>query len=146
MEGEFTNFCRQYYELLLQLEKQEKRFNTLLNKALPYTGQIIVAELDAIISCNRKIQKVRTALDDIITSKQKTERTILQILAYFEIPPHTTLRCEVSGEMELEIWADDENVVHCIKTKDLNPVEEDPNVITIRMTTSNFVWKDDDEY
>ncbi len=142
---EFTNYCKQYYTLQVQLEKQETRFNTLLQNALPYTGQTNVAELDAIISCNRKIQKVRAQADDTIAARQKTAKIILQILAYFEIPPHTRLTCEIPGEMELELWADDENMVHCIKTKTLDPLEDDPNVITIHMTDSDFVWRDEED-
>jgi hypothetical protein len=145
MEGEFTNYCKQYYQLLVLLDKQETRFNNLLANAFTYTGQTDVGELDAIISCNRKIQKVRKQADDTIAARQKTAKIILQILAYFEIPPNTRLTCEIPGEMEVEVWADDESTVHCLKTKTLDPLEDDPNIITIHLTDSDFVWRDEED-
>jgi hypothetical protein len=145
MEGEFTNFCKRYYELLLQVEEKEMRFLNLLDNALPYTGQTDVSELDAIIHCNRRIQKVRSTADDVIEAKQETEDTILKILEYFEIPPNTRLTCEVPGEYELKVWADDENTVHCYKTKDLAPLEVDEHIITIPFTDSRNDWEDGED-
>lgn len=146
MEGEFTNYCKQYYELLLQVEEKEHRFIDLLDNALPYTGQTDVAELDAIIHCNRRIQKIRSIADDVIDAKQETEGIILKILEYFEIPINTRLTCEVSGLYELRVWADEENTVHCYKTKDLAPLEEDENIITIDCNDQLNSWEDDEDF
>jgi len=146
MEGEFTNFCKRYYELLLQVEEKEHRFIDLLDNALPYTGQTDVAELDAIIYCNRRIQKVRSMADDVIEAKQETEGIILKILEYFEIPTNTRLTCEVPGLYELRVWADEENTVHCYKMKDLAPLEEDENIITIDCNDRRNSWEDDEDF
>jgi hypothetical protein len=144
MEGEFTNFCKQYYELLLQVEEKEHRFIDMLDNALPYTGQTDVSELDAIIHCNRRIQKMRSIADDMIDAKQETEATILKILEYFEIPINTRLTCEIPGLYELKVWADEENTVHCYKIRDLAPLEQDENIITIQMTDKRNDWEDEE--
>ena len=145
MEGEFTNFCKRYYELLLQVEEKEHRFIDLLDNALPYTGQTDISELDAIIHCNRRIQKIRSIADDVIEAKQETEDIILKILEYFEIPPNTRLTCEIPGLYELIVWADGENTVHCYKTHDLAPLEEDENIITIPFTDSRNDWEEEED-
>jgi hypothetical protein len=145
MEGEFTNFCKQYYELLQQVEEKEHRFIDLLDNALPYTGQTNISELDAIIRSNRRIQKVRSLADDVIEAKQETGDTILQILEYFEIPINTKLTCEVPGLYELRVWADEENTVHCYKIKDLAPLEEDEDIITIPFTDSRNDWEEEED-
>ena len=64
MNGEFTNYCKQYYNLMNQLDEQEARFETLLENALPYTGQTEIKELDAILSCNVKVLKARADADE----------------------------------------------------------------------------------
>ena len=146
MEGEFTNYCKRYYELLLQVEEKEHRFIDLLDKALPYTGQTNVAELDAIIRCNRRIQKIRSTADDVIDAKQETEAIILKILEYFEIPINTQLTCEVPGLYELRVWADEEKTVHCYKTRDLALLEQDESIITIQMTDKRNDWEDEEDF
>src|ERR1700744_632778 len=145
MEGEFTNYCKQYYELLQQVEEKEHRFIDLLDNALPYNGQSNIAELDAILKCNRRIIKAHNPLEGIIEAKQETEDTILKILEYFEIPANTRLTCEVPGLYELIVWADEEKTVHCYKIKDLAPLEQDENIITIQMTDKRNGWEDDEE-
>lgn len=146
MEREFTNFCKRYYELLQQIDKNEHRLIDMIDNALPYTGQTCIAELDAILSYNRKAQKLNEALFDVIEAKQETEDTILKILEYFEIPINTRLTCEVPGLYELRVWADEENTVHCYKTKDLAPLEEDENIITIQFTDNRNSWEDDEDF
>jgi len=143
--GEFTNYCKRYYELLQQVEEKEHRFIDLLDNALPYTGQTNISELNAIIRCNRRIQKVRSIADDVIDAKQETEATIIKILEYFEIPPDTCLTCEVPGFYELQLWLDEEQAVNCIKTHDLAPLEEDENIITIPCIDTRNNWEEDEE-
>jgi len=144
MEGEFTNFCKHYYELQLQLEQVEARFKTLLKNAPPYTGQTCVAELDAIISYNRRVQKARDTSLECAAAKERTGHIIKQILAYFEIPPHTMLTCEIPGQYELTIW-DDELWLNCIKTKQLAPLEESGNIISIPLIGKRYNSVDEEE-
>src|SRR6202012_1598050 len=119
MTGEFTDMCRTYYGQQCLLTKLEKRFARMLADALPYTGQTHISELDAIIACNRAIQKARDEAEDCKAAKQKTANTILKVLAYFEIQPNTKLTCEVPGEFELQLWAEEDNTIHCLKTKEI---------------------------
>lgn len=145
MEGEFTNYCKRYYEQLQNWDVLEDKFEALLENALPYTGQTEVGELDAIIRCNRRILKARTAADECIKILQQTAQTITQILAYFEIPANTTLTCEVPGFYILQLWLDDEQGINCIKTQDLAPLEQDESIITIHMTDKRNDWEDDED-
>lgn len=145
MKGEFTNYCKRFYDLLCQWTELEWRFNKLLNEAMPYTGQTAISELDAILHTSRRIQKARAKADECITQLQQTEQTLSQIFAWFEIQPNTVLTCEVTGFFELELWMDDDNNVHCIKTKDLAPLEKDANIITIHFADKTYVSADDDE-
>jgi len=145
MEGELTNFCRTYYGQLCLHRQLERRFTRLLANALPYTGQTNVNELDAVIRCNREIQQARTEAEDAKAAMQKTAGTLLKIFAYFEMPPDTKLQCEVPGEFELQVWAEEDNSVHCIKTKDLNPLKGDPSVIIIKLKDDPYSFDDDDE-
>jgi len=145
MDGEFTNYCKRYYELLQQVDEKERRLINLIDNALPYTGQTDVAELDAILKCNRRILKASDATDDAIEAKQETEATILQILEYFEIPANTRLRCEVPGFYELIMWADEEKTVHCYKIKDLAPLEQDENIIKIQLNYNRDSWEDNED-
>lgn len=145
MEGEFTSYCRQYYSLQQLLAQQETQFNTLLANALPYTGQTNITELDAIIKCNRKVQQARAEADNTIAEKRQTEQVILQIMAYFEVSPNTELTCEIPGEAELMLWADEENDLYCIKTKDLAPLEDDLDIITIHMNDNRYSFTEDDD-
>lgn len=143
--GEFTNFCKRYYELLQQWNELENRFEELLENAIPYTGQTDAAELDAIIRCNRRIQKARAAADECINDLQQIAHIITKILEYFEVPPYTRLTCEVPGFYELELWLDDEQAVNCIKTHDLAPLEEDENTITIHCIDTRNNWEEDED-
>ena len=145
MNGEFTNYCKQYYNLMNQLDEQEARFETLLENALPYTGQTEIKELDAILSCNVKVLKARTEADETRVALNKTEKTILLIMAYFEIEPDTKLICEIPGEVELEMYTKENNRLYCFKTRDLAPLEKDPNVITIEMNYNRYVSADDED-
>jgi hypothetical protein len=145
MNGEFTNYCKQYYNLMLQLYQQEAHFETLLENALPYTGQTNIIELDAILRCNGKILKARADADETRAALHKTEKTILLIMVYFEIQPETKLICEIAGEVKLEIYTKENNRLYCFKTKDLAPLEKDPNMITIEMNHNRYVRDDEDD-
>ena len=45
---------------------------------------------------------------------------------------------EVTGEFELQLWADEDHTVQCRKTKDLNPLKGDPNVIVIKLVADPY--------
>ena len=122
----------------------ERRFHRLLANALPYTGQTDVSELDAIISCNREIQKAKAEADDGKAAMHQTGRTILNIMAYFEIAAGTILTCEIPGEFELQVWADEDHTIQCRKTKDLNPLKGDPNVIVIKLVADPYNFDEGD--
>ena len=145
MNGEFNGYCSQYYNLTQLLAEQQEHFNTLLDNALPYTGQTNISELDAIIKCNRKIQKAKKRADDTADELQKTERTILMIMEYFGIPPQTVLVGEVTEQFLFEIWADETDTVHIEKIKDLVPPVDDENIIKIKIRYSRNEVTDDDD-
>jgi hypothetical protein len=132
MESEFTNFCSHYYELTLQLEESEAHFHYLLANALPYSGQTNLNELDAIIECNREVQEAKTLADNIVECMRGTESNILKIMQYFEIPPHTKLQGEIPGDVQFEIWADENDTIHILKTKDLAPLADHQNVYVVK--------------
>ena len=145
MEGEFTNFCKRYYELLQNWDKLEDRYEALVENMIPYTKQTDVGELDTILRCHRRIKKARDAADSCIADLQQTEDILKQILAYFEIEPNIKPKCEIPGSFELELWLDDEQGVNCIKTHDLSPLEDDENIITIPCADTRNNWEDDDD-
>jgi hypothetical protein len=145
MNGEFNGYCSRYYNLTQLLAEQQEQFNTLLDNALPYTGQTNLSELDAIIKCNRKIQRAKARVDDTIVKLNETERTILLIMEYFGIPPHTVLFGEVPEMLLFEIWADDSDTIHIQKIKDLAPPVDEENIIKIKIRHSRNEVMDDDD-
>jgi hypothetical protein len=145
MQGELTYYCQRFYEMDNHFIKHDERFYHLVKKALPYTKQTNATELDAIMQSNRKVQKAYGTVQDIIKEKNEAEKAILQIMEYFEVPKETKLTCILPGEAELEIWADEDNRVQCIKTKSLAPLVADPNLIVIRLVADQFALDDDEE-
>ena len=143
MNGEFNGYCSHYYNLTQLLAEQQEHLSTLLDNALPYTGQTNVSELDAIIKCHRKIQRAKVRVDSIVDELQKTERIILLVMQYFGIPPGTRLVGEVIEQLLFEIWADDTDAIHTKKIKDLVPPVDDENIIKIRMRHSRNEVMDD---
>ncbi|MDP9076721.1 MAG: hypothetical protein M3O71_04795 [Bacteroidota bacterium] len=143
MNNEFTSWCSHYYHLTQLLEKRNQRFAGLLADALPYTNQRHLSDLDAIIACNRKVQAAKAKADQTFEELEKARRTILAIMAYFEIPPRTVLTGEIPGEMEYEVWANDKDQVFIGKIRDLPKEPLDPNIIRIKI--ANWNKSDDDE-
>lgn len=135
MNGEFTAACANYYRLnqkLSEEEEEEAYFQNLLQNAIPHTGQTKLAELDQVIACNRKVQQTRDDVDQVQQQLREAEALIMKMMQYFEMPPNTILTGIVPGEMEFEIWADEQDTLHCHKTIDLDPPIEGPNIITIK--------------
>ena len=132
MDGEFNTACGGYYNLNKKLAAREVRFQTLLDNAPPYTGQTSLFELDRIISYNRKVHKVQADMEQIQAELRDVESLIFMMMRFFEIPPGTRLTGGIAEELEFEIWADEQDVLHCEKTKDLAPLVNNPNIITIK--------------
>jgi hypothetical protein len=57
------------------------------------------------------------------------------MMQYFEIPPLTRLSGTIPHQLEFDIWADEQDTIHCQKTNDLDPEVENPNIITIKVCT-----------
>lgn len=52
---------------------------------------------------------------------------------------------EIEGELEYEVWYDGEDNLYVIKTKDLAPLPDDENIITIKIRDSDDEDIDDDD-
>lgn len=137
MTGEFTSYCNRYYELTKLLSRREERFNNLLANAPLYCGQTSLSEVDAIISYYRTVQAAKAKTDKTLDDMRQTERFILMIMRHFEIPPGTVLTGEIPGELEYELWADENDALYIIKTKSLQPEADNPNVMVIK------IWDED---
>jgi hypothetical protein len=133
MNGEFNGYCSHYYRLTQLLEEREANFRHLLANALPYTGQTNLSELDAIIQCNREVQKAKADAEKTAADMREIESIIMMIMHYFEIPAGTKLKGEITDELEFEIWADDNDILYISKTSDLAPPPEEANIITIKI-------------
>jgi hypothetical protein len=132
MTTEFSAYCSQYYHLTKLLSERDERFKNLLDNAPPYTSQSNLSDLDAIISYNRKVQAVKAKADKTFKELTETGRTILMIMQYFEIPPRTVLTGEIPGELEYEIWANENGDAFIGKIRDLPQEVVDPNIIRIK--------------
>jgi hypothetical protein len=139
MTGEFTSWCTHYYRLTKLFLQHNERINKLLADAPPYTSQRNLSDLDAIISYNRKVQAVKAKADKTFKHLTETGRTILKVMQYFEIPPHVVLTGEIPGELEFEIWANENDALFINKIKDLQPGAHNPNIIVIDC------WADDED-
>jgi len=78
-------------------------------------------------------------MDNTADDRSATERVILAIMRHFEIPPRTVLTGEIPEVLEYELWADENDALHIIKTQSLQPEPDNPNVIEIK------VWSEEDE-
>jgi hypothetical protein len=145
MDGEFNGLCSRYYNLTQLLTAQDERFKRLLDNALPYTGQTNLADLDAIISCNRRVQEAKANVEQTLENMRQTERSILFLMNYFEIPPGTVLAGKIDGELEFEIWADENDTLYINKTKDLASPVDETNIITIRLRRSRDEVVEDED-
>ena len=74
------------------------------------------------------------ALDDM----RETERYILMIMRHFEIPHGTLLTGQIPGQLEYEVWANDNDTIYINKIKNLQPEADIPNIIVIKL------WSEDD--
>ncbi len=132
--GEFTRYCNRYYRLTDMLAARRQRLNKLLADAPLYCGQTRLSEIDAIISYYRDVQAYKAKMDKTTKSMTETEHTILTIMRYFEIPPGAVLTGEIPGQLEYELWADENDRVCISKTKDLAPEADNLNIMVIRFS------------
>jgi hypothetical protein len=143
MTGEFTAWCNQYYHLTELFSERDERFKNLLDNAPPYTNQSNLSDLDAIISYNRKVQAAKAKADKTFKDLTETGHTILMIMRYFEIPPRTVLTGEIPGELEYEIWANENDDIFIGKIRDLPQEALDPNIIYIKCWNGDKGEEDD---
>ena len=135
MTGEFTEWCNNYYQLTTLSAAHDEHFKNLLDHAPPYSGQSSLSDLDAIISHNRKVHAAKAKVDKTLKELTDTAQTILKIMQYFEIPPRTFLSGIIPGELEYEIWANENDQVFIGKVRDLQPPVHNPNIIEIKCST-----------
>jgi hypothetical protein len=135
MNGEFNGICSYYYRLTQLLDERETNFRDLLDNAKPYNGETNLSELDAMIQYNRGVLKAKTDAEKTASDMRETERIILLIMQYFEIPPGTKLKGEVIEELEFEIWADENDAIYISKTKDLVAPIDEENIMRIKFSS-----------
>jgi hypothetical protein len=143
MTNEFTTHCNQYYQLTKLFSARDERFKNLLDNAPPYTRQSNLSDLDAIISYNRKVQAAKAKADKTFKELTETGRTILAIMRYFEIPPRTVLTGQIPGELEYELWANENDDVFIGKIRDLPQGADNPNVMVIKCWNGGKDGEDD---
>jgi len=139
MTGEFTNICNRYYELKQLHARSGEHLNQLLENAPLYSGEMCISNIDAIISYYRNAQAEKAEVDKLYKQILATERDILLIMRHFEIPPNTVLYGEIPFDLEYEISADENDQLTITKINSLQPEEDDPNVILIKL------WQDGEE-
>jgi hypothetical protein len=145
MTGEFTAYCNHYYDLTQQLTAREGRFKNLLDNVPLYCGQTSLSEVDDIISYYRQVQAAKAKVDETCDEMRETERAILMFMQHFEMPTGTVLTGEIPGELQYEIWANENDTLYINKTKDLAPTPDDLNVIEIRLWGGDDVEEEEEE-
>jgi len=144
MTGEFTSHCNHYYELTEQLTAREEHFKNLLDNTPLYCGQTSLSEVDEIISYYRQVQAAKAKVDETCDEMRETERAILIYMRHFEMPPGTALTGEIPGELEYEIWANENDTIYINKTKNLTPEPDDADIIEIRLWSKEDVEEEKD--
>ena len=143
MTGELAAYSICYYRLSKLFSEQNERFQNLLQAAPPYTGQSSISDLDVIITSNRKVQAAKAKADKTFKDLTETGHTILKMMQYFEIPPRTVLTGEIPGELEYEIWANENDDVFIGKIRDLPQEAVNPNVIVIKCWNGDKTEEED---
>lgn len=136
MTGEFNGYCSHYYTTTQLLEEQEERLNKLLNNAPMYTGQTTLNEVDTILKHYRKIELIQTKIEELTEELEKTGQTILMVMQYLDIQPHTVLTGQIPEQVEFEIWADTNDTMYTRKVRDLAPPANENNILRIKICNS----------
>jgi len=133
MYGEFTSACNRFYYQTQQLKADQEAFKNLLEDAPPYRGETHLNQLDTLIRIYRDVQAAKKRVDETMAAIIKTERDILLMMRHFEMAPNTILTGIIPDELHYKIWADETDRLHIIKTKHLEPEEDGPNVIRVKL-------------
>jgi hypothetical protein len=129
----FNALCASYYRLSQLVAKRQERLQLLLDNAPEYTGETSIDEIDAMINYYQKTQAYKAKYDETYKSFTETGEDIRKVMQHFSIPPETVLTGQIPGELEYEVVAGEDDMVYIYKTKDLAPLEDNPNIITIKM-------------
>jgi len=133
MTGEFTTCCNEYYNLTVRLEKRQEHLKHLLVNMPLYYGQTSLSEIDDIISYYRDVQDAKAKVDETCGEMRATEADILMFMRHFDMPPGTVLNGEIPGELQYEIWANENDTIYINKTKNLAPEPDDANIMYIKL-------------
>jgi hypothetical protein len=146
MNEQFNELCGRYYRLSQQLTRENAYLQKFLDNAPFYQGETQLSEIDYIIKYYLKTQTVKAAVDKTMDKLNKTVAGILYLMKFFDIPPGTRLHGIIEDEVEFEVWADETDQIHTVKTKDLTP-PDNPNIITIRLgNAASTIFDDEDEW
>jgi hypothetical protein len=139
MANEFTGICTRYYKLTQVLARRRQHLCTLLANAPVYNGQTNLSDVDVIIAYYRNAQAMKAKMDKTDLDRTAAGHNILLIMKHFEIAPGTILTGIIPGILEYEIYADESDMLHIAQTKNLQPLETNPNIIEIKM------WREEDD-
>jgi len=121
--------CGHYYKLKLKLYKRDDRFKELFDNVLKFKQNHQISELDDILNSRNEAYN---AYDKTLITYEKvkeTEDRIVQLLKMLGVRPNWIMMGEVKGEMEYEVWYDENDKVGIIKTKDLEPEPEEGHFV-----------------
>jgi hypothetical protein len=133
MYTNFTTICNHYYYLIQQLRARYAILKELEDNAPVYSGQLALTEIDAVINYYSHGCMAKEQVDETLAEVKKAENSILAIMRQFEIPPGKVLYGEIPGELEYELWANEQGSLYINKIKTIEPEPEKPNVITIKL-------------
>ncbi|HZX59968.1 MAG TPA: hypothetical protein VFE54_14625 [Mucilaginibacter sp.] len=144
MSGMLAALCGHYYKLKMKLYKRDDRFKELFDNVLKFKQNRQISELDDILNSRNKAY---SAYDKTLIAYEKvkeTEDRIVQLLKMLGVRPNWILIGEVAGEMEYEVWYDEDDKVGIIKTKDLSG-EVDEDIIILSGKPGGIMDDDDDD-
>jgi hypothetical protein len=133
MYTNFTTICNRYYYLIQLLRARYAILKDMEDNAPVYSGQHALTEIDHIINYYSHGRMAKEQVDETLAEVKKAENRILAIMRQFEIPPGKVLYGEIPGELEYEIWANEQGRLYINKIKTIAPEPEKPNVITIKL-------------
>jgi hypothetical protein len=147
MNGELTGYCSRYYNLTLRLAKEQAYLKKFLDNAPLYQGETQLIEIDYILKYYRKTQEVNMAVVKTMDNLKETAKPILAIMRHFDIPADTILHGVVEEEAEFDIWADETDQIHIVKTKQLAPEPNAENIMVIKLAAeSTSIFDDENEW
>jgi hypothetical protein len=133
MKQRATNAGAALYRLNKRLQQQEARFQKLLENAPPYMGQTELWIVDQLTNYYTRTQRAKADVDDTAEELRETEKDVLAMMDYLELPPDYKLTAKLPGQAIFEIWYDEQRMVHC-SWAEIEPEPENPNIIYIKMS------------